>query len=113
MIDELYLYSYANEPNKSPWRERLGGPSPPERNGHLSSPSRSCLGSLFLRLWRNLGGCVKAPPTSPQAVKAGLWAVHQVEVNRCLYIGGGDVWLAPGLGGNYLGLEVRLMGGEI
>ena len=23
MIDELYLYSYANEPNKSPWRERL------------------------------------------------------------------------------------------
>ena len=24
MIDELYLYSYANEPNKSPGRERLG-----------------------------------------------------------------------------------------
>ena len=24
MIDELYLYSNANEPNKSPWRERLG-----------------------------------------------------------------------------------------
>ena len=24
MIDELYLYSYANEPNKSPWRERHG-----------------------------------------------------------------------------------------
>ena len=24
MIDELYLHSYANEPNKSPWRERLG-----------------------------------------------------------------------------------------
>ena len=23
MIDELYLYSYSNEPNKSPWRERL------------------------------------------------------------------------------------------
>ena len=23
MIDELYLYSYANEPNKSPWREKL------------------------------------------------------------------------------------------
>ena len=23
MIDELYLYSYANEPNKSPWRGRL------------------------------------------------------------------------------------------
>ena len=23
MIDELYLHSYANEPNKSPWRERL------------------------------------------------------------------------------------------
>ena len=23
MIDELYPYSYANEPNKSPWRERL------------------------------------------------------------------------------------------
>ena len=25
MIDELYLYSYANEPNKSPWRERGSG----------------------------------------------------------------------------------------
>ena len=24
MIDELYLYSYANEPNKSPRREKLG-----------------------------------------------------------------------------------------
>ena len=24
MIDELYLHSYANEPIKSPWRERLG-----------------------------------------------------------------------------------------
>ena len=24
MIDELYLHSYVNEPNKSPWRERLG-----------------------------------------------------------------------------------------
>ena len=23
MIDELYPYSYVNEPNKSPWRERL------------------------------------------------------------------------------------------
>ena len=23
MIDELYLHSYANEPNKSPWRERI------------------------------------------------------------------------------------------
>ena len=23
MMDELYLYSYGNEPNKSPWRERL------------------------------------------------------------------------------------------
>ena len=23
MIDELYLYSYENEPNKSSWRERL------------------------------------------------------------------------------------------
>ena len=23
MIDELYPYSYGNEPNKSPWRERL------------------------------------------------------------------------------------------
>ena len=22
-IDELYLYSYVDEPNKSPWRERL------------------------------------------------------------------------------------------
>ena len=23
MTDEFYVYSYANEPNKSPWRERL------------------------------------------------------------------------------------------
>ena len=42
--------------------ERGSGPFSFERNGHLSSPSRSCLGSLFLHPWRNRGGCVKAPP---------------------------------------------------
>ena len=59
MIDELYLYSWANEPNKSPWRERLRALLLREI-GHLSSPSRSCLGSLFF-ICGGPGGCVKAP----------------------------------------------------
>ena len=60
MIDELYLHSYANEPNKSPWRKRIKALLLWEI-GHLSSPSRSCLGSLFLHPWRNRGGCVRDP----------------------------------------------------
>ena len=62
MTDELYLHSHANEPNKSPWRERIKALLLWEI-GHLSSPSRSCLGSLILHQWwtGGLGGCVKAP----------------------------------------------------
>ena len=41
--------------------ERGSGPFSFERNGHLSSPSRSCLGSLFLHPWRNQGAELKPP----------------------------------------------------
>ena len=66
MIDELYLHSYANEPNKSPWRERLWALLL-WKIGHLSSPSRSCLGRLILHPWRTgVGGAaLKLPDTSP------------------------------------------------
>ena len=60
MIDELYLHSYPNEPNKSPWRKRIKALLPWEI-GHVSSPSRSCLGSLFLHPWRNRGAALKTP----------------------------------------------------
>ena len=48
MFDALYvyaLYSYANKPNKSPLRKRLLALFLWEF-GHLSSPSRSCLGRI-------------------------------------------------------------------
>ena len=63
MIVELYLHSYANEPNKSPWRERIKALLHWEI-GHLSSPSRSPLGSLFLHPWWTGGAVLKPPDTT-------------------------------------------------
>ena len=60
MIYEPYLHSYGNEPNKSPWRKRLWALLHCEI-GHLSSPSRSCLRSVFLHPWRNRGAALKTP----------------------------------------------------
>ena len=61
MIDELYLYSYANEPNKSPGRERLGALLPLRETATFPPQADHVLVVFFLRPWWNLGGCVKAP----------------------------------------------------
>ena len=59
MIDELYLYSCVNEPNKSPWREGSGpflfkrsAISPPQADHVLVVLFFICVGP---------GDCVKAP----------------------------------------------------
>ena len=61
MIDELYLYSCANEPNKSPWRERLGGPSPLREAATCPPQADHVLVVFFFGRGRTRGGCVKAP----------------------------------------------------
>ena len=60
MIDELYLYSVQTEPNKSPLRKMLLALLLWEI-GHLSSPSRSCLGRLIL-ICGGWGGALWAEP---------------------------------------------------
>ena len=67
MIDELYLYSYANEPNKSPGRERLGALLPlretttfPHQADHVLVvfffiPGRSATSAHFTLLGPELG----------------------------------------------------------
>ena len=51
------------------------GPSPLERNGHLSSPSRSWLGSIFLHPWRNRGAALKPPDN--YSVHRKPYGLHQ------------------------------------
>ena len=60
MIDELYLYSYANEPNKSPWRERFWGLLPLRETATFPPQADHVLVVLFFT-HGGLGGCVKAP----------------------------------------------------
>ena len=63
MIGELYvyaLYSYADKPNKSPLRSRFLALLLWEI-GHLSSPSRSCLGRLILICGSRAGPVGGAP----------------------------------------------------
>ena len=47
MIDELYPYSYANEPNKSPWRERLGALLPLRETATFPPQEDRVLADLF------------------------------------------------------------------
>ena len=60
MIDELYLYSYANEPNKSPWRERLWALLP-LRETATFPPQADHVLVVFFFIHGGPGGCVKAP----------------------------------------------------
>ena len=60
MIDELYLYSYANEPNKSPWRERLWALLP-LRETATFPPQADHVLVVFFFICGGPGGCVKAP----------------------------------------------------
>ena len=62
MLDELYLYPVQLEPNKSPLRNRLLVLLLWEC-GHLSSPSRSCLGRLILICSRQGALQAKLPHT--------------------------------------------------
>ena len=61
MIDELYLYSYANEPNKSPWREALG-PSPLREAATFPPQADHVLVVLFF-IHGGPGAMLKPPDT--------------------------------------------------
>ena len=65
MIDELYPIPMRMNLIKVHGGKR-SRPFSFERSSHLSSPSRSCLGSLIPYPWWT-GGYVKAPPTKPEA----------------------------------------------
>ena len=62
MIDELYPYSYASEPNKSPWRERLGALLPLRETATFPCQADHVLVVFFFVQWRNLGGAALKPP---------------------------------------------------
>ena len=75
MIDELYLHSYANEPNKSPGRERLWALLPLRETATFPPQADHVLGSLFLHPWRTGGGgaALKPPDTWLLLNIAHLW----------------------------------------
>ena len=77
IIDELYLYSCANEPNKSPWRERLWAlsferlaTSPPQADHVL-------VDLFFIRGGR--GYCVKAP----RHLCTPMFIAAQLTIEKC------------------------------
>ena len=61
MIDELYLYSYANEPNKSSWRERLGALLP-LRETATFPPQADHVLVVFFFVRGGIGGAALKPP---------------------------------------------------
>ena len=61
MIDELYLYSYANEPNKSPWRERLGALLPLRETATFPPQADHVLVVFFFGLGGTWGAALKPP----------------------------------------------------
>ena len=60
MIDEFYPNSYANEPNKSPWKERLWALLP-LREVATFPPQADHVLVVFFFIRGGPGGCVKAP----------------------------------------------------
>ena len=69
-----------NEPNKSPWRKRLLALLLWEI-GHLSSPSRSCLGRLILICGRWRGSAVKLPHTGKYSSNI-CWKLMWIPASR-------------------------------
>ena len=63
MIDELYLYSYMNEPNKSPWRERLWALLPLRETATFPPQADHVLVVFFFVRGGTWGAALK-PPTS-------------------------------------------------
>ena len=61
MIDELYLYSYANEPNKSPWRERLGALLPLRETATFPPQADHVLVVFFFGRGGTWGAALKPP----------------------------------------------------
>ena len=74
MIDELYLYSYANEPNKSPWRERLGALLLLREMATFPPQADHVLVVLFFGRGGTWGAALKPPDMRLQAISA-LWFV--------------------------------------
>ena len=63
MIDELYLYSYANEPNKSPGRERLGALLPLRETATFPPQADHVLVVFFFIRGGTWGAALKPPDT--------------------------------------------------
>ena len=61
MIDELYLYSYANEPNKTPWRERLKALLPLREMATFPPQADHVLVVFFFRRGGTWGAALKSP----------------------------------------------------
>ena len=73
MIDELYLYSYANEPNKS-HGEKGSGPFSFERSATFPPQADHVLVDLFF-IRGGQGCCVKAP----QQVASKCTSLHVLQ----------------------------------
>ena len=61
MIDELYLYYYANEPNKSLWRERLGALLPLRETATFPPQAAHVLVVFFFGRGGTWGAALKPP----------------------------------------------------
>ena len=61
MINELYLHSYVNEPNKSPWRERLGALLPLREMATFHHQADHVLVVFFFSRGGTWGAALKPP----------------------------------------------------
>ena len=61
MINELYLYSYVNEPNKSPWRERLWALLPLRETATFPPQADHVLVVFFFGRGGTWGAALKPP----------------------------------------------------
>ena len=67
MIDEFYLYSYANEPKKSPCRERLGALLPLRETATFPPQAdRVLVVFFFIRGGTGVGGGAALKPPDRQ-----------------------------------------------
>ena len=83
MIDELYPYSYANEPNKSPWKERLWALLP-LREAATFPPQADHVLVVFFFIRGRPECCVKAPRHKLSGVtfRSNIWVFRTCQVDR-------------------------------